>query len=294
MMNRFLAVVWDVDPVFFWLGKWDIRYYGVMWALAILIGALFFIDFCKKEGLPQKYADRIFFWGVIATVLGARLGHCLFYQPEFYLQNPIEILKFRDGGMASHGAAIGLLIGLWGFARTNRLPYLWPLDRVMVPVGIGGALVRFGNLLNSEIYGGPTDLPWGFIFVRNGEVIPKHPTQIYEALCYLLVFAVLCWMYYRKNYGRRYPGVMFGVGLIGIFLSRFLLEFIKNPQVQFEESMALNMGQLLSLPFIIVGVVMVWYGFSHPAPEPAKGGQSHKTKERLAAQQTGTKTAKKR
>ena len=284
MMNRFLAVVWDFDPVFFWLGKWDIRYYGVLWASAILIGAIFFIRFCKREGLPSKYADSIFFWGVIATVIGARLGHCLFYQPEYYLAHPIEILKFRDGGLASHGAAIGLLIGLWGFSRQNKMPYLWSLDRIMIPVGLGGALIRFGNLLNSEIYGGPTDLPWGFIFVRNGEVLPKHPTQIYEALCYLLTFGVLCWMYYKKDYGRKYPGVLFGTGLVGVFLSRFLLEFIKNPQVQFEESMFFNMGQWLSLPFVILGGFMIWYGFKHPSPTAVKGMQSHKVKEQLAAQ----------
>lgn len=291
MMNRFLAVVWDFNPVFFRVFGLEVRYYGVLWASAILIGAVFFVKFCKREGLPQKYADSIFLWGVIATVVGARLGHCFFYDPVYYLSNPLQIFNVRQGGLASHGAAIGLMIGLWGFSRKNKLPYLWPLDRIMIPVGLGGALIRLGNLLNSEIYGGPTDLPWGFIFVRAGETVPKHPTQIYEALFYLLTFGLLCWMYYKKDYARRNPGIIFGTGLIGVFLSRFLLEFIKNPQVSFEEDMFFNMGQWLSVPFIILGVVMIWYGIKHPAPPAGDGksNQPHVIKQQLAAQKTGTK-----
>jgi prolipoprotein diacylglyceryl transferase len=230
--------------------------------------------------------------------LGARLGHCLFYDPGYYLANPAELLNFRDGGLASHGAAVGLLIGLWLFSRHNKLPWLWSLDRIMVPVAIGGALVRLGNLFNHEIYGGPTDLPWGFSFIENlgawmNEAKPvhgpfSHPTQIYEALCYLILFGILCWLYYKKDTARRHPGLMFGVALIGIFLSRFLIEFVKNPQVAFEENMAINMGQILSIPFIVAGVAMVIYGLKHKTtpppladrsfwpkakPEPRKGGK---------------------
>jgi len=304
-MNRFLAVVWDFNPVFFSIGNFEVRYYGVLWAGAILVGAIFFYRFCKREGLPSKYADSIFLWGVIATVIGARLGHCFFYQPEYYLAHPLEIFNIRQGGLASHGAAIGLLVGLWGFSRRNKLPYLWPLDRIMIPVGIGGAMIRFGNLLNSEIYGGPTTLPWGFEFVRDpewarplaeggGGALPAHPTQIYEALFYLLTFGLLCWMYYKKDYARRYPGVMFGVGLIGIFLSRFLLEFIKRPQVSFEETMFLNMGQWLSVPFVILGVVMIWYGFSHPkiTSLDGKSKQAHVVKKEIEARKAAKTTKK--
>jgi prolipoprotein diacylglyceryl transferase len=174
--------------------------------------------------------------------------------------------------MASHGAAIGLLIGLWGFSRRHKLPYIWPLDRVMIPVTVGGAIVRFGNLINSEIYGHATDLPWGFIFVRAEETVPKHPTQIYEALCYLLTFAVLVFLYYKKDMGRKRPGLLFGVGLIGVFLSRFLLEFIKNPQVAAEETMLLNIGQLLSIPFILAGRLMVLWPYSkyRLTPSPSR------------------------
>ena len=142
------------------------------------------------------------------------------------------------------------------------MPYLWGLDRVAIAATIGGAFVRFGNLMNSEIYGEPTDLPWGFIFARNGETVAMHPTQIYEALCYLLTFGVLMLMYYRYDQGRKHPGMLFGAGLVGIFLSRFVIEYIKNPQKSFELDMDLMMGQWLSIPFIVLGVAMVVLSFS--------------------------------
>lgn len=259
-----LSVNWNFDPTFVSLGSLDIRWYGVMWMLAILIGARCFYSFCKREGLREEVADSIFWYGALATIIGARVGHCLFYDPAYYLREPWTILTgIRDGGMASHGAAIGLLIGLWLFSRRNRLPYLWSLDRIMIPVGIGGALVRLGNLFNSEIFGTATDLPWGFCFVRSARWVHEfapaacHPTQIYEALCYLVTFGVLCWLYYGRDAGRRRPGLLFGTGLLGVFLTRFLIESIKTEQEAFERGMALNMGQLLSIPFIVLGVWMV-------------------------------------
>ena len=278
MFNQFLTVVWHFNPTFIRIGSLDIRWYGVMWAIAIGLGAFFFVQFCKREGLPAKLADSIFIYGALATIIGARLGHCLFYEPGYYLANPLKLLAFRDGGMASHGAAIGLLIGLWLFSRKNRMPYLWSLDRVMIPVAVGGAFVRMGNLFNHEIYGHPTDRPWGFRFIENvnawmngAEPVygpPSHPTQIYEALAYLVLFALLCYLYYRKDAGRRYPGLLFGVGLIGIFLSRFLIEYVKNDQVDFEATMFLNMGQWLSVPFIIAGIVMIVYALHHKQTPP--------------------------
>ena len=265
-----LSIVWDFDPVFFSIGSFDIRYYGVMWALAILIGAKLFDNFVKREGLPSSVSESIFIYGTLATIIGARLGHCLFYDPVEYLRQPWTIITgFRDGGLASHGAAVGLLIGLWLFSRRNRLPYIWSLDRIGIAVAIAGALVRIGNLLNSEIYGIETSLPWGFIFVRNGEVVPKHPTQLYEAFSYLILFVILWWMYYRKDLARRRPGVMFGFFLIVLFGVRVLIEFVKNPQEAFEENMFLNMGQLLSLPFILAGVVILWRALRKPALVPA-------------------------
>ena len=266
-----LSIVWDFNPVFFRIGDFDIRYYGLMWALAILVGAKLFGNFCKREGLPSKVSESIFIYGTLATIIGARLGHCLFYDTMEYLSRPWTIITgFRDGGMASHGAAIGLLIGLWLFSRKNKLPYIWSLDRIMIAVGIGGAIVRMGNLFNAEIFGTATTLPWGFEFVRSAkwvnEFAPQavHPTQIYEALCYVATFALLAWLYYRRDLARRRPGVLFGIGLLGIFLTRFLIEFIKTEQESFEVGWALDMGQWLSIPFILLGIYMIYRGYSRP------------------------------
>lgn len=275
-MNSYLSVVWTFDPVMFRIGSLDIRYYGLMWVAALLIGAKFFDRFCKREGLPASVADSIFWYGTLATIIGARLGHCLFYDPVEYLSHPLTIITgFREGGLASHGAACGLLIGLWLFSRKNRLPYIWSLDRIMIPVGIGGALVRLGNLFNSEIFGTATTLPWGFEFVRSGKWVAEyapaavHPTQIYEALCYAATFAVLCWLYYRRDMGRRRPGLLFGVGLMGTFLTRFFIEMIKTEQEPFEVGWALDMGQWLSIPFILLAGWMIWRSLARPAVEPA-------------------------
>lgn len=289
-MNTVLSIVWNFDPVFVSIGSFDIRYYGVMWALAILIGAKFFDVFCKREGLPASVSESIFVYGTLATVLGARLGHCLFYDPMEYLREPWTIITgFRDGGMASHGAAVGLLLGLWLFSRKNRLPYVWSLDRIMIPVGIGGAIVRLGNLFNSEIFGTATDLPWGFEFVRSTKWVREfapaavHPTQIYEALCYVATFAILCWLYFRRDEARRRPGMLFGVGLIGTFLTRFFIEFIKTEQEAFEQGWVLDMGQWLSLPFIALGVWMIWHAAIRPVqtvPPTAAQAAAHAKKQK--------------
>lgn len=306
ILNSFLTVVWQFNPTFVRIGTFDIRWYGVMWAVAIGLGAYFFTRFCKREGLPAKLADSIFIYGALATIIGSRLGHCLFYEPGYYLADPIKILAIRDGGMASHGAAVGLLIGLWLFSRHNKMPYLWSLDRVMIPVAVGGAFVRLGNLFNHEIYGHATDVPWAFRFIENvnawmngAEPVfgpPSHPTQIYEALAYLVLFGILCWLYYGLDAGRRYPGLMFGVGLIGVFLSRFLIEYVKNDQVDFEATMWLNMGQWLSIPFIVAGVVMIVYGLKHeqhPVPLAQVQALAAEREQREQRQARQTKKRKK-
>lgn len=269
-MSSLLAVVWDVDPAIFKIGSIEVRYYGLAWAFALGISAYFFSNFIKREGYSDKMFDSAFWFGVISAIVGARLGHCLFYDPAYYLANPLQILDVREGGLASHGAALGLLIGLWLFSRKNRMPYIWSLDRIGLGVAIGGAAVRLGNLMNSEIYGTATDLPWGFIFVRAGETVPKHPTQIYEAIIYFIIFLVLWWMYYKRNLALRRPGVMFGFFLITLFGSRILIEIIKNPQVDFEVGMKLDMGQILSIPFVIAGVAILWRALRKPEVPPAK------------------------
>ena len=259
-----MIVEWDVDPVMFSIFGLEIRYYGLTWALAIILGSKFYEWFCKHEGIDPKVSESVFAIGALSTVIGSRLGHCLFYEPLGYLSEPWTIITgFRDGGMASHGAAIGLLIGLWICARKHKLPYLWMLDRIIPGVTLGGALVRFGNLMNSEIFGTSTSLPWGFKFVNShkwlNDFAPQavHPTQIYEAVCYIVTGLLMLYLYYKKDYGRRRPGLMFGWGLIGIFLTRFFIEFIKANQEDFEAGMMLDMGQWLSVPFIIAGVWMI-------------------------------------
>lgn len=275
-------VVWDVSPVIANLGGLELRWYGISWALAFGLGILFFENFFKREKLSPKMNESIFWYVVPLTIIGARLGHCLFYDGGYYLRHPVEILKIWEGGLASHGAALGMLLGLWLFSRRWKMPWVWSLDRIMVPVAVGGAFVRLGNLMNSEIYGRPTGGDWGFEFVRDSQWLenspqglPVHPTQLYEAVCYFVVFAVLTWLYYRRDEGSKRPGVMFGVGLVGIFLARFLIEYVKNPQSDFEQGMNLLMGQWLSIPFILLGMAMiVWAYCRKPVATIVAGGKA--------------------
>lgn len=251
------AIHWNLDPDIFHLGPFTVRYYGLLFAAAFFFGYYFMKKIFEREGLSQEKLDSLTVYTAVGTVIGARLGHCLFYQPEFYLANPIEILKIWEGGLASHGAAIGILIALYLFARMHHRTYLWVLDRVVIMVALGGFFIRMGNLMNSEIYGVVTDLPWGFVFERRGEVLPKHPTQIYEALSYLSIFLLLYWVY-RKKATQVKEGTVFGLFLTLLFSARFFIEFIKENQVPFEEYLPLNMGQLLSIPFVLVGLVIIF------------------------------------
>lgn len=257
-------ITWNINPEIFSIGPFSVRYYGLMWAMAFYIGYVIFNRFVKREHLPEGFLDSLTMYMIVGTVIGARLGHCLFYEPEFYLSNPLEILKIWHGGLASHGAAIGILIALYLFARKHKVPMIYVIDRVVITVAIGGAFIRLGNLFNSEIYGVETTLPWGFIFVRNGEVLPKHPTQLYEALSYTAIFILLYWLYLKADSKLR-NGFIFGIFLILLFGARFLIEYVKEPQVEFEKHMMLNMGQWLSLPFIAAGIGFLIYSYLKPS-----------------------------
>lgn len=214
-----------------------------------------------NEGLGEKILDQLSTYMLVSTIVGARLGHCLFYEPSYYLSHPFEILKVWEGGLASHGAAVGIFIGLYIFARTNKKPVLWIFDRVAIIVALSGFFIRTGNLMNSEIFGDITNLPWGFIFTRYYDpmlaIDPRHPTQIYEALSYLAIFIFL-YRFYWKQKGKTNNGEIFGYFMILLFGVRFLIEFIKVPQVGFEETMVLNMGQILSIPLILAGFIFLW------------------------------------
>lgn len=270
-------ITWNVDPVAFSLGSLQVRWYGICWALGFLFGYLLMNKVYKKEKMPEGELDSLLIYMLVSTVIGARLGHCLFYEPEYYLSHPVEILKIWEGGLASHGGAIGILIGLWLYVRRfnrktdkkkgekARITYLWMLDRIVIPVCLVGAFIRLGNVFNSEIYGTPTTLPWGFVFVRgneqffgaNGELLPCHPTGLYEAFFCIVTMFLLLWMFFKRDLGDKRPGLMFGTFLIIIFGSRIAIEFLKNVQVDFEKNMLFDMGQWLSVPFVVVGLVMI-------------------------------------
>ncbi len=265
-------IVWDVDPFIFhlpdFLGGRPIAWYGLLWAMVFIVGYYIMKKVYKKEGLDDDKLDKLLMYMLIFTIVGARLGHCLFYEPEYYLSNPIKFLYVWEGGLASHGGAIGILIGLYIYSKKIDKPFLWIMDRIVIPVAIGGAFIRTGNLMNSEIYGEPTTLPWGFKFVRDfpvgmplDEIPACHPTQIYEALFCIAVFIYLLYAYFKQEIADKRPGFMFSIFLIVVFGSRILIEFIKNPQVDFEQNMTLDMGQWLSIPFLIAGIWLLIRSF---------------------------------
>jgi len=209
----------------------------------------------KKEGRPVSEIDTLTIYMVVATIVGARLGHVLFYDPIHYFQNPIKILMVWEGGLASHGGVIGILIAIYLFARKTNVNYLWALDRISIVASLTFCMIRIGNLMNSEMIGIPTNLPWAFIFTIKDN-IPRHPAQLYEAIHYFIWFIVLFALWYRLK-DRMRNGLLFGWSLIILFSFRFVDEFFKIDQVEFEEGMILNMGQLLSIPFILTGIVIL-------------------------------------
>ena len=260
-----LAVVWDFNPTFINLFGFEIRWYSLTWVAALLFGGWLFSYFCKHEGKPESVSDTAFMYIALGTIIGARLGHCLFYEPMEYLREPWRIITgIRDGGLASHGAAIGIVLGIWLSSRKNKVSVWWTADRLGIIAPLSGAMIRFGNLFNSEIIGNETTVPWGFKFMRlypnwPEEMVPvRHATQLYEALCYIACFAILFALYRYTKVAKR-EGFIFGGALVGIFMPRFLIEFIKIDQVAFEQGMTLNMGQWLSVPFILCGIaIMLW------------------------------------
>ena len=264
----FASIVWDVDPVLLHLGSWEIRWDGLMWGLGFIFAYEIMARLFRKEQYPENWVDKLFIYCIVSSVIGARLGHCLFYEWDFYTAHPVEILKIWKGGLASHGGVFALILALIIYSKkVTKKNVWWLFDRMIPAVAIVCLCIRFGNLMNSEIFGSPTTLPWGFEFVRsrewqelynqNGEAQACHPTQIYEML-YCLVAFVVSWVMYRKYHLQKYVGLITGVSLLIFFGARFGLEFMKNPQVVEEVGMALNIGQLLSLPLILLGVYLIF------------------------------------
>lgn len=258
------SITWDVSPIFFEAGPLQLRWYGLFFALAFILGFYIVEWMYRREGKPVEDLNAGLIYMLVGTLVGARLGHVFFYQAEYYLANPAQIPMIWHGGLASHGAVIGILVALWLYARSrDDQPYLWLLDRVAVPVALAGFFIRMGNFFNSEILGEPTDLPWAVIFERI-DMVPRHPTQLYEALAYLTIFGVLFWLY--RRYARRAPhGLLTGAFLTLVFSARFLLEFTKAPQAAFEAGLPLSMGQMLSIIPVVVGMglfLRAWRGLS--------------------------------
>lgn len=347
-MHSILAsITWDVNPEAFSFFGREVRWYGLLWAIGVLCTSYVIQRMYKYEKLPEKWFDSLFLYVIVGLIIGARLGHCLFYSPTHYLSHPVEMLKIWEGGLASHGGAIGMMIGvclyslkitkekinwknlaIWSviglgvglianfifnnflgsentkggsdaalsatimglsigicisLVYTTRAMTIKTLDRLIVGVAIGATFIRLGNLMNHEIYGGATDLPWGFRFITNLKewtqgmepafTVPSHPTQIYEALIYFVIFLLGMYLFYKTK-AKEKTGLILGISLIGIFFSRFLIEYVKNVQEDFEVQMraviGMDMGQLLSLPFIIWGGWLVW--------KALKGGNKNEIK----------------
>jgi prolipoprotein diacylglyceryl transferase len=255
-----LSILWDVKPEIFTIGSFSVRWYGLLFALGFLLGYKIVERMFKRDGVEIELLEKLFMYTMIATVVGARLGHVFFYGWEFYSQNPVEIFKVWRGGLASHGAAIGIIAALWFYSKkVSKKSILWVLDYAVVPIALAGCFIRLGNLMNSEIVGVQSSVPWAFEFVRASIYEPKaprHPAQLYEAICYMISFIVLMWMYWKTDAKKR-SGMIFGAFLVLIFTARFFIEFIKENQEAFEEGMALNMGQWLSIPFVLLGSYFV-------------------------------------
>lgn len=299
-------ITWTADPIL--IGHpVTIRWYGLMFVIGFFLGYMIMKRMFRHEGAPEKWLDILLIYVVIATIVGSRLGHVFFYAWDYYSQHPIEILYTWEGGLASHGGTIGLMIAvvLFSIFVTKRSPF-WTFDRLVIPIALVGALIRIGNLMNHEIYGHPTDLPWGFRFVVNVHQwlqgaqpifsAPSHPTQLYEAGCYLALFVLLMWMYWKKNAEQR-PGLIFGVFFIVLFTSRFIIEFVKNPQEDFEIGMTLNMGQWLSIPFILMGIGFVIYSMMQPPVKlsfPDKFAEQIKAEKKTAEHPRNTANHKRR
>lgn len=255
--------------VIYRVGYLQVRYYGVLFMTGFVIGFYMFVWFFKREKMPVSLLDSLLLLLIFCTVIGSRLGHVIFYQPEYYIADPLKILKVWEGGLASHGGTIAIMIGIWWYVRKYgkkyNFDYLWLLDRLAIATAFAAMFIRLGNLMNSEIYGHQTDVPWGFVFAQAGETFPKHPTQLYEALSYLATGIILLVLYKYAN-KKIYRGLLLGIFFIGIFLSRFVIEFVKEDQVGFEQGMVLNMGQLLSIPFVLIGIYLIARSFIVKTP----------------------------
>ena len=261
---------WNPDPELINILGISVRYYGLLFVSGLILSVYTLSWIFKRENIPSEHLDKLFIFGMIGILVGARLGHCLFYEPSYYLSNPLEMIlpiTFPSGGgvkfigyqgLASHGGALGLLIALYFYSRKTKHSMIDTIDLISVVSGLGAGFIRLANFMNSEIIGMPTTKPWGVIFERVDN-LPRHPAQLYEAICYFIIFAIMM-ILYKKKRDKLKSGFFFGLVLVLIFTARFIIEFFKEDQVGFEEGMTFNMGQLLSVPYIVVGIGFIVFG----------------------------------
>jgi len=268
-----LFINWNPNPIVFQLNIPDAipfiggnvlapRWYGVLFALAIVVGYWIMGKVFKREKKDPEIMDNMLVYMVLGTIIGARVGHCLFYEPAYYLSHPISILKIWEGGLASHGAGIGILFSFYLFSRKYKMDFFWIMDRMAMLIALSGLFIRTGNLINSEICGKPTDLSFGFIFEALGEDFARHPSQLYEAAGYSVIFVILLLLYVYTNAGNL-RGMLVGLGLVLVFGFRIAIEFTKEVQVDFEKGMILDMGQWLSVPFVLGGIALIYYSLTN-------------------------------
>jgi phosphatidylglycerol:prolipoprotein diacylglycerol transferase len=269
---------WAANPILINFGNgFGIRWYSLMFAIGFLSGYHIMKWIFVKEHEHVEKVDTLLITMMLGTVIGARLGHCLFYEPDIYLHDPIRILKVWEGGLASHGGTVGILIALYIAQWKLQLPsYMWLVDRISVPVALTAMLIRIGNFFNSEILGKPTDGSWGVIFERVDK-LPRHPAMLYEAFVYLCTFVLLLHLY-KKQSVRAKTGILFGTLCVLIFGSRIILEMFKENQVAFESALPINMGQILSIPFVLIGIYLILKPGQVPASAHQTSAKSKKRK----------------
>jgi prolipoprotein diacylglyceryl transferase len=266
-------ITWNVDPIIFKAGSLRVGWYGLLLAGGFLAAGLIMQKIVKNEKANTDLMDKFMIFTIVWTIVGLRLGHCLFYDWAYFKDHILEIfIPFEQtangwqftgfSGLASHGGTAGIIFYVLYFSRKHKISLLWLFDRLAIVIPLAAALVRCGNLMNSEIVGTATTMPWGFVFMRLGENTPRHPAQMYEALVYISLFAYQMWYYFKKTKGHIPGGRSVGTLLVVIFTARFFIEFIKEVQVDFENNMFLDMGQWLSIPFILLGIVFLYYSFA--------------------------------
>ena len=273
-MPSLLTINWNPDPELFNLfGSFPIRYYGLLWGIGIVLACIIVQRQYRDRKISEDKFTPLFFYCVIGITLGARLGHCIFYDWSYYQNHLIEMIlpvkQFPNEGwkwigyrgLASHGGTLGLIIALWLYCRKTKMHYMDVLDMIAVATPICACFIRLANLMNSDIIGKPADIPWAFVF-EQVDMLPRHPAQLYEAIAYFIFFLGMIYLYKKSDHGQKlHRGFFFGLCLTEIFVFRFFVEFLKENQVDFENTMTLNMGQWLSIPFVIIGIYfMLFYG----------------------------------